>query len=886
MRKSPASLLRAMTILLLSFIFSKGANAQTYELTISNETLVSAAVYQFDVYIKRTGTTDLELANIGFGIGFDITTLNGGTPSFSIVSPGSTYCDLLPAQQPATTTIGAAIQTQVVGGVTYRYMNVVPRVNPGPGNGTHISNAGSCPSNGMRIGRFQLTNSVAFAVNSTFKHIFSTTAGSGRANTIVSAYIGTVATQITNQAWHFGYSTAGTCLQNILLNFSGCTFSGFGTTTAVTCNGLNNGTATITLTGVNAVSQGTCTIDGGAAQPFTSNPFTITGLNAGNHTILALSPGGCSSTGIPVSIGAGAIVTGSFTKTNTVACNGADLNSGSITVTPSGGTAPYSYNWTGPNGFTAGNTSSITGLAGGSYNVIITDANSCAGSISNMLVGSASLMNVTATGIISSCINTGSVTLNAAGGAAPFNYSLDGINYQLSNTLNGLTPGSYTGYAKDANGCIATTAFIISQTNIHISRSTGAISNFCVNTGRESVVADGGRFPYSFSLDDVNYITVLPGGEPTVYTFTNLAPGAYTVYVKDAAGCKNTNTFFVSRAGQPGFRTSITASGSCVSSGSVRLERRWEGETYPPYTYSLDGINYSSSNIFNNLSGGTYTGYIKDGYGCIGSSQVIIPQDAPVSVTARFTNAGTCVNSGTIQANDATGGRPPFTYSIDGITFQASKSFTGLAPGTYTLTAKDYYGCLGNVSVTISQNPINVTYYATNATGCAAGNGKIQLFLTGGYSPYSYSIDGVNYQVSNLFANLAAGTYSGYVKDGQGCVGTRNGIIVGPTGCNPPPPFAANSNANRKVQGLFKNAAFEVQVYPNPSQSEFTLLLQGYDSQVNVIVTVTDIMGRKVYQADGTGKQQYRFGANFITGIYNVQVIQGADKKSIKLIKE
>jgi len=53
-----------------------------------------------------------------------------------------------------------------------------------------------------------------------------------------------------------------------------------------------------------------------------------------------------------------------------------------------------------------------------------------------------------------------------------------------------------------------------------------------------------------------------------------------------------------------------------------------------------------------------------------------------------------------------------------------------------------------------------------------------------------------------------------------------------------------------------------------------------------VSVVISDVMGRKVYQAEGTGKQQYRFGKSFYAGLYTVQVIQGTDKKSLKLVKE
>jgi hypothetical protein len=64
------------------------------------------------------------------------------------------------------------------------------------------------------------------------------------------------------------------------------------------------------------------------------------------------------------------------------------------------------------------------------------------------------------------------------------------------------------------------------------------------------------------------------------------------------------------------------------------------------------------------------------------------------------------------------------------------------------------------------------------------------------------------------------------------------------------------------------------------------LLLEGYDSKEKVLITVTDIPGRKVYEAEGMGKSQYRFGKEFKAGIHIVQVIQGYEKRTIKLVKE
>jgi hypothetical protein len=93
----------------------------------------------------------------------------------------------------------------------------------------------------------------------------------------------------------------------------------------------------------------------------------------------------------------------------------------------------------------------------------------------------------------------------------------------------------------------------------------------------------------------------------------------------------------------------------------------------------------------------------------------------------------------------------------------------------------------------------------------------------------------------------------------------------------------ANTKLNNvKATG---NNILSVEAYPNPSATEFTLLIPA-GSKEKVTITVTDIAGRMVYEAEATGKQQFRFGNNFKPGMYIVQVIQADKKQSIKLTKE
>ena len=943
--KRSSSRIKFLILVLPLLGFMKMARAQnpTYELYFTN-VVTTPNTIAWDAYLLRTGTVPLQLATIQFGFGYDISILNGGTLTASVI-PGS---DLPASMQPSVISVGTINYSSapVPVGQTHRYINVAAKTPPGAANAPLISNVSlGCTAPGTKIGRFQIMNSVNWAPNSEMHQVFSTAVGSARTKTQINAYIGINNTNITDNASHLSYNVAGTCDQGVLLNpSSGCIFSGSGTTTAsLPCS--PTGTALITLTGANAPAQGTYTLDGGSAQPFSSNPFTITGLSAGNHTIFTLSSGGCLSNGISINVSTYVI-----TITPSPGWN-ACTNSGSVVINVSGGAQPYSYSLDGVT-YQPGNV--FSGLSVGNHTVYVKDANGCNATTTVSVSGP----NIDITTLNSAGCggNTGKATLNVSNGFSTYTYSLDGITYQsinlftelaagnyiayvkdangcvitkaftigimpiiieptviaptsclingsiqiflsqnclctvgtlsysldnityqASNTFSNLAAGNYTAYVKDANGCVGTKPITIIDQSVEIGIYRIIPSRSCVNTGAIYVLPIRGVSPFSYSLDGSTY--QLSSG------FNNLAPGTYTCYIKDAVGCVNSINATV---GINPVRVSYyrIASSSCVANGSLLLFAANQCNcVVTPVSYSLDNITYQTGNTFTGLAAGTYTAYIKDALGCIGSTTATVQQYAPVSVTARFTNSSTCINNGTIQANDPTGGQAPFTYSLNGTTFQASKSFAGLAAGTYTLTAKDIIGCLGTTTVTIAQNQINVTAYAWSAGNCTADNGKIQLFRLGGVNPYMYSLDGINYQASSLFTNLTAGTYPGYVKDALGCVGTLMGIEVGPAGCNS---LLAGNKSNNIEQGPVssKTVTLNVRAFPNPSDETFTVLPEGYDRNEKILVTVTDILGRIVYQATGTGKPAFTFGKELKAGTYILQVVQGNEKKIIKLIKQ
>jgi hypothetical protein len=202
-------------------------------------------------------------------------------------------------------------------------------------------------------------------------------------------------------------------------------------------------------------------------------------------------------------------------------------------------------------------------------------------------------------------------------------------------------------------------------------------------------------------------------------------------------------------------------------------------------TYSLNGGVAQSTGSFSNLGVGSYTVTAKNANGCSGTATFNVTSTPcpTITVTGTTTQASSTTSAnGAINATAS--GSTGFTYSRDGVTFQASGAFTGLLAGSYTITAKDVNGCTGtaNFTVTAASCPtITLTATPTNTTGPTATNGSISASATGGATPYTFSRDGGAFQTNNVFSNLAVGTYSIVAKDANGCLSPASNVTVGAT---------------------------------------------------------------------------------------------------------
>jgi len=287
----------------------------------------------------------------------------------------------------------------------------------------------------------------------------------------------------------------------------------------------------------------------------------------------------------------------------------------------------------------------------------------------------------------------------------------------------------------------------------------------------------------------------LNGGTPidTGY-FDNLAPGNYTIIGGNNSGC--TDTANVTIGGtitpvDPCAGVTITVSTTQVdpatgqSNGSITATASGGGNTY---TYSLNGGAFQSSGTFTGLPTGNYTILAKNANGCTGSTTVALGSTNPcngvnIVVSATKVDPTTGQTNGSISAS-ATGGGTIYTYSLNGVNFQASGNFTGLAAGTYTVTAKNTNGCIGTTQMTlVAQDPcatINISFTTNNVNiiPCPTNNGTITITATGS-TGFTYSKNGgTSYQASNVFSNLSAGNYNIKVKDVNGCTSTTTPVTL------------------------------------------------------------------------------------------------------------
>ena len=232
--------------------------------------------------------------------------------------------------------------------------------------------------------------------------------------------------------------------------------------------------------------------------------------------------------------------------------------------------------------------------------------------------------------------------------------------------------------------------------------------------------------------------------------------------------CDGTITYVYQNTGAPGAPYMVSLYNETTST--------W----YPPVTYGTELETIQ----FTNLCAGNYLINIQ-GNSCSQQTTASVTEPSPLQLNVNTVDPGPGMSNGTATAV-AAGGTAPYTYTIDGINYQGSSTFSGLSAGTHTITAMDANGC--TISYTFILNDIGncnmvVTANAQLAS-CGTCNGFIQFAFTGAMiqGPFVVQlINGSNQVVQSLtgngsyqgfFQNVCAGSYTVQVTDANGCTGS------------------------------------------------------------------------------------------------------------------
>lgn len=458
---------------------------------------------------------------------------------------------------------------------------------------------------------------------------------------------------------------------------------------------------------------------------------------------------------------------------NDVTCYGG-LN-GAASVSVYNGSGNYTYTWS--NG---ANISSINALPVGTYTVTVKDNISGCAVTGAYVVDAPDPINVvnSISNVKCHAANTGEILLTVTGGTVPYSFSWENssaVPVSTNQNLNNVGSDTYSLTITDNHNCTYYNSYTITQPAEPISYSSVLTDASCYNTTTGEINIDiwGGTPSYTYFWNT---------GAST-QDIDNLATGNYNVTITDFYGCQLFASFFINQPAQ----LSATISSTdviCFGESNGSIQASLSGGTLP-YAYAWQNsttVFSANSPILNDVPADNYQVTITDKNGCsiVETGSVIEPSEMVLTHTF---NDISCYggSDGNIEVN-IFGGTVPYTYSwSDGVsTIANTQDLNNIVAGTYTLVAKDQNLCSKTFTQKLKQplSPISVVETVTNVKCYGNNTGKIDLAVSGGTSPYSYSW--TTGQTSNTISNLVAQTYNYVVVDSKNCTYTDTVLVVEP----------------------------------------------------------------------------------------------------------
>jgi len=514
-----------------------------------------------------------------------------------------------------------------------------------------------------------------------------------------------------------------------------------------TCDGENDGSITIQLSG--GIAPYLVQWSNGMEE------LSIDNLAPGVYTVTTTDDTGCQKTEA-YEIYSGNSIQANLQEAQNISCHGG--SNGSLSLSASGGNAPYSYLWS--NGMTG---PSINGLMAGTYTATITDAYGCAGSegftLNEPMPISISIAQTSQNPCFGDTIADLSATVTGGIPAYAAIWSDGNTGLQNSN----LHAGTYTISITDANACLAIQSVtIIDPVLLTTTLTTTNETAFDANDGTATTVPAGGTPGYSF----------LWSNGANTSTISGLSPGSYTVTITDINGCTVDGT------------EQVLAFGCTLDVMSGADFSICEDDTVmitPLVTGASGNVSYlwadsSTAAFLQVMQGGEYCVTVTDGANCQNADCIVIVESIIPPLTCPATDeSAPGANDGAVQC-DSLPGITSYLWSNDSTT----SSIVGLSPGQYCVTVTHQSGCIATQCFYVQPGNCQMTVDTViNNVLCAGDStGAIILTTDNGTAPITYIWS--NGETTNEIENLSAGYYAVTVSDASGCVEINSFTISQP----------------------------------------------------------------------------------------------------------
>ena len=549
------------------------------------------------------------------------------------------------------------------------------------------------------------------------------------------------------------------------------------TNTPVKCFGGSDGTATVTANGATAPyaykwSNGATT-------------STVSGLVMGEYGVTVTDANGCQQT-TTIKVEQPARLIASLTKQD-VKCFGG--NDGTVVAGITGGVGSYAYRWN-----TGATTSALTTLVTGTYQLTVTDANSCV-QTAQINVEQPTAVVLSVSSLSATCFDgaSGQATVAATGGMGGFQYSWS--NGATTATVSGLRAGDYQVTVTDANGCPKTAGTTVLQpTAIKLTATSTAAKCFSSVDGSVLVEASGGAGAYAYKWST----------GATTPVVTGLPAGTYSIDVTDANGCLKTERVGVEQPSPLLLTTNATpvkcfggntGTAAVIATGSVG-------------NYTYQWTNGASTPTVAGLIAGPYTVTVTDANNCRQQARVAITEPTRVQFSLRKTDVNCFGGQDGQLLLNASGGVGGYQIVLDGGSAQAfgtggQHTVSGLKAATYTLAVVDANACRTDAQTVIIDQPKQAVSVAliksTDPRGFGLTDGSIQVAISGGTPAYQSSWQNSNGAAfgtgslgadgsTNTITQLGDGTYTVTVQDANyaratqkaGCMATLTRQLTEP----------------------------------------------------------------------------------------------------------